>query len=267
MGLIKFQIDPLETPGERNARFAREAVSAGPMGAYLNRAHYLELLRIWETPSVRSQTAEQLSLVHTSCAVVGSSVLGHSGKPLRKPWHADGSWGICDWLGVSFAHQSWFDAKKKCEDSSIAPRGFLVVCPSCPDDPRPGDVHCALCGRCKICKGHTGLWIGDVIYRGGKSSPLGHVQTLVELLDGEGLGRVVEGGGNLRPEDTSGMTSGEIKRTNGTVTRMTPPEGRDLFAKDSLGRVPDGWWRPALMGVPSYEDLLEQLRQANPTQS
>jgi hypothetical protein len=95
---------------------------------------------------------------------------------------------------------------------------------------------------------------------------MGHVQTVSELL-GDGLMRVVEGGGNLRPEDMAGMSQSDIKRTNGTVTRMTPPEGKNLFARDSLGRVPDGWWRPVLMGIPTYEDLLEQLRQANPTQS
>lgn len=276
MGLVKFQLDPAETPGERNARFARESVQSGTMGAFLNRADYLELLRIWETPSVRSQTAEQLSLVHTSCAVVASSLTGHSGKPLRKPWHADGSWGICDWLGVSFHHESWFDVSKPCDGGAGCkplPPEIMKTFPPCKSPicraggwDRTDSFVCPSCGRCRLCKGHTGLWIGDVIYRGGKQSPMGHVQTVSELLD-NGLARVVEGGGNLRPEDMTGLSQSDIKRTNGTVTRMTPPEGKNLFTRDSLGRVPDGWWRPILMGVPTYEDLLEQLRQANPTQS
>lgn len=211
---MNFTLDPDESVGDRVARIAREAAAEGPMGAYLQGTRYADFLSVWGNE-------QSLRFVKTSCAVCASAVLGYAGKPLHKPWHADGSWGILNWLGLTFSHPAWTEA---------TPNALPHV--------------------------------GDVFYRGGKASPMGHVGIFVESFP-NGLWRTCEGGGSLGTADMAGMTAQQIHATNGTVFRMTPPAGKDIFAPDSLGRHLTGWWRAELIGLPSYDDVVEQLRKDN----
>lgn len=133
---MNFSLDPSESPGQRVARFAREVGSSGPMGAYLLRDRYVSFLDgIWDR-------GEQLSLVHTSCAVVAGGVLGYAGHPLRKPWIADGTWGITTWLNLDFGHPAWRRVS----------------------DPGPA------------------IGVGDVFFRGDPQGSNGHVGLVTEVL-------------------------------------------------------------------------------------
>jgi hypothetical protein len=38
---------------------------------------------------------------------------------------------------------------------------------------------------------------------------------------------------------------------------MTPPQGKDIFAPDSLGRHLTGWWKIEEIGLPTTEEILE----------
>lgn len=225
--MLIFALDVNERVGERIARIAREAVSLGPMGCYLQRERYASFLDIWDMSDDYSRLIDAmhsgavLGGVKTSCAVDASAVLGYAGKRLHKPWHADGTWGITSWLGMGFDDSSWCDS-----DPMYPPE------------------------------------LGDYVYRGRMHDSNGHVEIVSERLP-NGLYRCVAGGGGLTPDDTKGLSVSQIRATNGTVMRETPPEGKDIFAKDGLGRVPAGWWRASLMGLPTYEDILEQLRKTN----
>lgn len=224
--VLKFVLDPTETPGERVARIAREAASEGAMGAHLRRERYAAFLEIWNLSEDLSTLIDHrlLTDVKTSCAVCASAILGYAGRELRRPWKADGTWGITSWLGMGFTHPAWVDVADAVKHGQH---------PS----------------------------IGDVVYRGSKSGGNGHVQVLVETDGAEWV--TVEGGGNLAAAEAAGMKMADIKRTNGTVMRMSA-EPKNIWAPDSLGRVPAGWWVSNL-SVPTYEELLERLREANQT--
>lgn len=225
--MLTFVLDTSETPGQRIARVAREAVSTGPMGAYLQRERYASFLDVWNlsyedySPLIdKLHSGAVLAGVKTSCAVDASAVLGYSGKRLRKPWRADGSWGITSWLQVGFDHESWVDAL----DLNIEEK-------------------------------REGVLPGDVVYRGSKTGFNGHVVILVERVGD--LWITVEGGGNLTPEERKSMSTAHIKATNGTVMRESKP--KDIWTFDSSGRLPAGWWRGDKIGVPTYEEILEHL--------
>lgn len=69
---------------------------------------------------------------------------------------------------------------------------------------------------------------GAVVYRDyGKPTKMGHVQVIVERLP-DGRYITAEGGGG-----------------DGTECRLSQP--KDIYAKDSLNRLPLGWWDPAKM--------------------
>lgn len=211
-----FTLIPEESPSQRVARVAREAVKEGPMGCYLNRARYVDFLGIWEN-------AQSLAHVKTSCAIFAGAVWGYCGKKLRKPWKADGSWGIVTWLGLKFDHESWLDA--------------IVALRQAKDGTAP--------------------IAGDVMYRGLKTGGNGHVVVLVEQLP-DGRWITAEGGGGLRPEDTRGMSHPQVHATNGTVCRLSGP--KDIWSLDTLGRLPAGWWRSDLV-VPTYDDILNTVKE------
>lgn len=222
--MLTFALDPGETPGERVARIAREAASGGIMGARFQRERYAAFLEVWGMSSDNSHLIDHrvLTDVKTSCAVCASALLGYAGRELRKPWVADGTWGITSWLGMGFSHPAWVNA---------------------------------------------GAWesllsIGDVVYRGSKTGSNGHVQILVAD-GGAGLWFTVEGGGNLTADESKDMNQVDVARTNGTVMRMSQ-HPKNIWAPDSLGRVPAGWWRSDV-SVPTYEELLEKLLQTNQT--
>ncbi len=100
-----FLWDEEETPGERVARCAREALADGPMGCHLRRESYVAFL-----DRVRGR-GSQLSYVRTSCAVFAGSVLGYAGHRLKSPWRADGTWGITTWLNLHLRGRGWTDAR------------------------------------------------------------------------------------------------------------------------------------------------------------
>lgn len=152
--------------------------------------------------------AEQLRFGRTSCAIVAGTVLGHCGHPLKAPWKLDGTWGITSWLNLSFGHKAWREDK---------------------DPP-----------------------VGSVLYWGSKTGSNGHVGILVEQLP-DGLGITVEGGGSLSGTEakvaglTLGLTTAQIKQTNGTVCRMSKP--KDYLV--SAGRKLAGYWHPEFIGLPA----------------
>jgi hypothetical protein len=83
---------------------------------------------------------------------------------------------------------------------------------------------------------------GAIFYRAySKRSPgtESHVGIIRSHIEG-GTYRTAEGGGS----DPSSPKS------RGTVCRLSAPEGKDVFAKDSLGRVLVGWWDPEKLGLP-----------------
>ena len=98
---------------------------------------------------------------------------------------------------------------------------------------------------------------GVVVYRdyNRKTTALGHVQVLTRKTE-NGLWIVCEGGGGLRPGEATGLSTAQAKATNGTVCRMSDP--KDFRAKDSLGRIPIGWWDPDLLELgdmpPTYPE-------------
>ncbi len=89
---------------------------------------------------------------------------------------------------------------------------------------------------------------GSIVYRdyNRKTTGMGHVQILTRRHE-DGLWTVCEGGGGLRQGEGSGLSDGQRKATSGTVCRMSAP--KDFRAKDSLGRLPIGWWRPDLIDL------------------
>ena len=102
---------------------------------------------------------------------------------------------------------------------------------------------------------------GDVVYRGSKSGTNGHTQVVANRDSETGLWMTLDGGGILAPEEARGMQARKVKATEGTVTRLNQP--KDILKPDGLGRVPAGWWRTELF-VPTYEEVCEVLRVANP---
>lgn len=206
-----------EEPGARVARCARQALEPGPMGNHLRGADYQSFLEVWER-------ANQLRSVKTSCAVFASAVLGHCGWTLRKPWHADGTWGITSWLNMGFGHRAWIDRREP-DGSYNSPE------------------------------------VGDVFYRGSRTGGDGHVGVFVELLP-SGKWRTAEGGGSLKPDEARRIRASLAKATNGTVCRLTGPEGKDPFASDP--RPIQGWWRPSLMGLPEAVDTTADTEPAPP---
>lgn len=229
--MLTFVLDPNETPGQRVARVAREAVATGPMGAYLQRERYASFLDVWNlsyedySPLIdKLHGGAVLAGVKTSCAVDASAVLGYCGKKLRKPWHADGSWGITSWLQVGFDHDSWVDA-------------FSM----------------------ELDERREAVAAGDVLYRGTKVGANGHVVILVERV--ADLWITVEGGGNLTPTEKKSMSAQHVKATNGTVMRESQP--KDIWTFDSSGRLPAGWWRCDKIGVPTYDEILDHLNETN----
>lgn len=230
--MLTFVLDLNETPRQRVARVAREAVSTGPMGAYLQRERYASFLDVWNlsyedySPLIdKLHAGAVLAGVKTSCAVDASAVWGYCGKKLRKPWRADGTWGITSWLQVGFDHESWVDALSL-----------------------------------DLGEKRDRIAVGDVLYRGRKNGYNGHVVILVEKVGD--LWITVEGGGNLTSAEQKGMTASQIKATNGTVMRESP-KPKDIWDYDSSGRLPAGWWRTDKAGVPTYEEILEHLSDVN----
>ena len=226
--MLTFVFDASETPAQRVARVAREAVCDGPMGCWLRRDRYASFLDIWNMSDDYSHLIDSLHAgkvlagVKTSCAVDTSAVLGYAGRKLHKPWNATGAWGIEAWVGLYFSDESWVDAV----------------------DPKTGV-------RREPEEGH-------VFYRGGKQAKNGHVGTFALRLE-NGLWRTVEGGGNLRGDEGEGLTAAQVKATNGTVMRMTPEEGKDVWALDSSGRHLTGWWDTNRIGLPTGEEVLGRL--------
>ncbi len=192
-----FLFEDGESPGERIARCAEQALADGPMGNFLDGERYESFLAVWEREHL-------LRSVRTSCAVFASAVLGWCGKPLKRPWKADGTWGITSWLGLSFKNAAWVWAEDAVPE------------------------------------------VGAVFYRdyNRQTTPLGHVGVFTQRHD-DGLWTTAEGGGGLGLEDSHKLTTAQAKATSGTVCRLSKP--KDVRAKDSLGRVLIGWWKPDLI--------------------
>lgn len=186
-------------------------MDAGPVGCWLDVHRYKLFLDIWDN-------ADQLRFVKTSCAIFAGGVLGHCGKPLRKPWRADGTWGITSWVGARLGGTGWVHERDA--------------------EPEPGCVFYRE-------------------YSLRSSGAAGHVGIFVERVGDKWI--TAEGGGSLRGADAnklreefrsqpSSVIGRRIKQTNGTVCRLSAP--KDVRAKDGLGRVLLGWWRPEDIGVP-----------------
>lgn len=214
-----FALHPDDTPGQRIARVATEALAAGPMGRYIRGDDYASFLDIWDLSDDSSRLIDSLHAgsvlagVKTSCAVDASAFLGYAGYHLHKPWHADGSWGIHTWLGLNENGAAWISA----HDAELH-----AVRPD----------------------------VGDVL---AWANPVAHVGIVVEKL-GNGLYRTAEGGGSPDTALIQGLSLQQIKATNGTLCRMTGPEGKDI--SHSAGRPLHGFWRASLLGLPGYEEIL-----------
>lgn len=90
---------------------------------------------------------------------------------------------------------------------------------------------------------------GAVVYRdyNRATTAMGHVQVLVRETE-PGRFLTAEGGGGLLADELLGMSSTDIKATNGTVCRLSQ-RSKDVMARDSLGRIPIGWWHPDRLGL------------------
>lgn len=182
------------------------------MGAYLDGERYRGFLSVWGEDA-EGNGAASLSRVHTSCAVFSGGVKAHCGGAVKRPWDASGRWGIESWLNLRFSAASWVASKGQ-------------------SGPRPP--------------------VGAILYWGSKTGSNGHVGVLVEWLP-NGLARTCEGGGNPSPADVkrmlaAGATQTQVAATNGTVCRMSAPEGKSIWT--SAGRALAGWWHPDMIGLP-----------------
>lgn len=201
----------LPEPGESaGARMARCAREACEAGPM---GAYLDAERYRGFLSVWGGDTASLSRVRTSCAIFSGGVKAHCGGKIAKPWHADGSWGINAWLSLGFGSAAWVASKGQ-------------------SGPRPP--------------------VGSILYWGSKTGSNGHVGVLVEWLP-NGLARTCEGGGSPGPADikrmlAAGASQTQAAATNGTVCRMSAPEGKSIWT--SAGRALAGWWHPDMIGLP-----------------
>ncbi len=197
-----------ESPGARFARCAEQAGLPGAMGYRVDQERYQGFLE------VRGR-AKQLCQVKTSCAVVASAVMGWCGYPMRKPWKADGTWGITSWLGLTLPLRNG--------------REWLGGSPS-------------------WCWAEDGVpELGDIFYRDYARSTTnsGHVGVLVRKHD-DGLWTTFEGGQWLDPKKDADIVARfaakDLRRINGTICRLSR-EPKDIRAFDKMNRKLIGWWR------------------------
>lgn len=225
--MLTFVLDPSESVGQRTARIAQEAVADGPMGRWLRGDRYGSFLDIWDMTDDYSRLIDAM---HAGAVLAG----------VKTSCAVDAS-SVLGYSGRKL-HKPWH------ADGTWGITSWLGLDFDHPAWFEPGV--------------NDEPSVGDVFYRGAKSSPMGHVGIFAERLP-SGLWRTVEGGGNLTPDDMRGMSNEHIKQTNGTVMRMTPPAGKDVFAPDSMGRHLTGWWRIDQIGLLTYDEIIAALQEAN----
>lgn len=196
------------TNAERIIQVIHRALDAGPMGAHLRREYYKEFVSV-DRPVDHSK-------IKTSCAIFAHAVLHDAGR-LDKKKDVPGMPIFDGWLeGLTFAHPAWEDAT----DPKTGARRR----------PPPG----ALFYRA---------------YSKGSGGSESHVGFLV-FETSPGMWITAEGGGSpdgvLDKTLLAGLSTAQIKETNGTLCRLSRGP-KDPFAKDSLGRVLVGWFRPELL--------------------
>lgn len=154
-----------------------------------------------------------LSHIKTSCAVFAHGVLHFAGRLDRKP-DIPGMGIFNGWLeGLTPSHPAWEDATAK--DGSRR-------------KPPPGAVFYRAYSKASS----------------GKES---HVGVLVfEAAEGQWI--TAEGGGGPTTAEVKewGLSVADTLALNGTLCRMSA-KPKDIWAKDLLGRILVGWWRPELL--------------------
>lgn len=164
-----------------------------------------------------------LSHVKTSCAVFVHSVLHFAGRLDQRPDRI--GMGIFDgWLeGLHYQHKAWEDAVGKDGKRRQPPPGAIF--------------YRAYSKSSSGAESHVGI-------------------LLFQTPDGNWF--TAEGGGSPSTADIQEwkLTSAQVKELNGTLCRISP-KAKDVWAKDSLGRVLVGWWRPELLDnfVPETSDV------------
>lgn len=103
-----FEFDPRETPGERIARCAYEALRDGPMGDKQRGAFYREFIACGFSPALLPPfDGADIGAVRTSCGVFVRGLLHASGRRALKPGKVGGAL-VGGWLeDLSFHHPAW----------------------------------------------------------------------------------------------------------------------------------------------------------------
>jgi hypothetical protein len=201
-----------ETPGARIARCAREILRDGPMGCHVRGAHYREVISCGLSPALAPPfAAGDIGTIKTSCGIFVRAVLHWSGLRATKPGKVGGAL-VGGWVPMMFTHPAWVWAKDA--------------------QPEPGAI-----------------FYRDYGVGGAKWAPTasGHVGLFVEHVEGS-IWTTAEGGGSPQPDEIAGLTTAQIKATNGTYCRISRAP-KEVRAKDSLNRGLIGWWRPDLIGL------------------
>lgn len=155
-------------------------------------------------------TSTNLAGVKTSCAVFASACLNWAGRPFKTRMHI-GQGIFRGWLEGMWAYpKTW---KNQHPAWIHADEG----------EPVPGAV----------------FYRAYSLRSSGRES---HVGVFVERDEATGLWITAEGGGGCPPDLATKMKTADVKATNGTVCRLSQP--KDVYKKDTLGRVLCGWWLP-----------------------
>jgi hypothetical protein len=165
----------------------------------------------YKTFTAKGFANNDISVVKTSCAVFVGSVLHWAGRPAKKPSHI-GQGIFNGWLeGLSMQHAAWEDAVDKQGNRRQPPPG--------------GIFYRAYSKASPGTESHVGIFIFE-------TTP--------------GMWFTAEGGGGLTQAEAATLTTAQALASNGTMCRLSA-KPKDPFAKDSLGRVLVGWFRPELL--------------------
>ncbi len=225
--MLTFALGPNDSPAARVARIAQDVLTPGPMGAFVRGADYAAFLDIWDLADDSTHLLD----------------FAHSGEVLDKV-HTS----CAVFASACLGYAGFRLAKPWKADGTWSIMGATRAWLQPLSEQHPAWVPA---------DGSAEPGVGAIILR-AKS----HVELVTERLP-NGLWRCAAGGGSPEQHECQGLTPTQIKVTNGTLCRMTPPAGKDVFAPDGLGRRPSGWIDTNLIGLPSYEEILEQLREAN----
>ncbi len=198
------------TQAEQIIQACHDALDSGTLGAYLRRDAYKALVSCGREAQLKALGVD-LSLVKTSCAVFCRAILHAAGRPVKASHHI-GQGIFNGWLeGLSPSHPAWEDAVDKTGKRRQPPPG--------------GIFYRAYSKSSPGTESHVGIFVFE-------ATP--------------GMWITAEGGGSLTTTEAASLTTAQALATNGTVCRLSA-KPKDVWAKDSLGRVLVGWFRPELL--------------------